>query len=94
VSSPMANCAPFNAESESGARPRRGNSSSRHRPRPPREGARAGDASRETSAIGSSVRFGGQCDGVTLGASAPIGAAALTFRAERTKTSHAGNILR
>ena len=38
------------------------------------------DASRETSAIGSSVRFGGQCAGLTLGAFAPIGAAALTFQ--------------
>jgi hypothetical protein len=64
--------------------PPRGNSSSRHRPRTPRERARRQDwacvcrARHPPSAA--PVRCGGQCAGLTLGASAPIGATALTLQ--------------
>jgi hypothetical protein len=37
-------------------------------------------ASRQTSAWATPVRFGGECAGLTLGASAPIGAAALILQ--------------
>ncbi len=75
----------FQRRSESGATPPRGNSSSRPRPRTPRERARA-DTTRPVMhrvrhpPSAAPVRCGGQCAGLTVGASAPIGATALTFQ--------------
>ena len=65
--------------------PPRGNSSSRPRPRTPRERAPA-DTTRPVMHRGrhppsaAPVRCGGRCAGLTLGASAPVGATALTFQ--------------
>jgi hypothetical protein len=52
------------------------------------------DASRQTSALASQVRPDEPCAGVSLGASAPIGAPALPFQNARKSTCVAGNISR
>lgn len=51
-------------------------------------------ASRQTSALASPVRFGDQCAGVSLGASAPIGAPALPSQNAGKSTCFGGSISR